>query len=109
MTVSNVVDFPWFSREFFQANFSVVTCNRVAAVLSVTAPAQPVTRGQHFATRHSVVVSAETFEIGILLLALSLDNSEKKKREPLMSAGMRQITNLFCKIALKLGTPRPTL
>ena len=98
MTVSNVVDFPWFSREFFQANFSVVTCNRVAAVLSVTAPAQPVTRGQHFATRHSVVVSAETFEIGILLLALSLDNSEKKKESHLCLQACVKLLIYFVKL-----------
>jgi hypothetical protein len=75
-----VVNFSWFSREFFQANFSVVTYNRVATVLSITGSAQPVTRGQHFETRHSVVLSAETFEIRILHLALSLTILKKKVR-----------------------------
>jgi hypothetical protein len=77
------VDFSWFSREFFQANFSVVTYNGVAAVLSVTGAGQPVTRGQHFATRHSVVLSAEAFEIRILLLAVSLTILKKKNENHL--------------------------
>jgi hypothetical protein len=56
----------------FPGEFLDVLIIELQPVFSVTIPPHPLARGQHFATRHCVVLPAKASEVRIRLLALSL-------------------------------------